>query len=125
MKQQPSTARNLALTLLISAAALAGVVFFWFGYVHATCTVGVSGFAATVTFDGPGAPDTCSSMLRNNSSYFYQFQGDPTGTELCVGSYQTGKLFPLQFIVRDTGLLHLVGGVLCKTLQSNETGAQQ
>ncbi len=125
MNQHPRTARPLAVTLLIGIPAVALGLYLWFGVAQARCTVGVSGFAANVTFTGPGASDACSNIIRSNTSQYYPFQGDPTGTELCVGDYQTGTIFPLRFTVRDTGLLNIVGTLLCKSLMNSQTGAQQ
>ncbi len=123
-----SLTRILFIALIIGIPILAICLFLWFGVLNASCTVGVTGYAANVEFTGLGANGACSSFLNSDSVHLYQYQGEPTGTEICVGSYQTqnslisviGSL-SVHFVVRDTGLFDLVGNALCKSLLSSGT----
>lgn len=89
-----------------------------------SCTIGVTGYAATITFTSPYAQDDCDAYIQYYPGQFYLLSEQPTGTELCEGDIVEGHsyimpqgMYPAHFIVRDTGLFHLIGSQLCKDLQ--------
>lgn len=126
MKPKPHNALViLVITLFVGIATLALGLFLWFGVFNASCAVGVTGYAANVEFMGLGAAGACSSMIQSDSVHYYQYQGEPTGTEICVGNYQMQGSLPVHFVVRDTGLFNLVGAALCKSLLSGGAGVRQ
>ena len=120
-----NVSRIVVIILIVGIPTLAVGLFLWFGVLNASCAVGVTGYAANVEFTGLGATGVCSSMVQRDSIHYYQFQGEPTGTEICVGNYQMQGSLPVHFVVRDTGLFNLVGAALCKGLLSSGTGVQQ
>ena len=100
-----------ALVLLVGiAATIAGVLVYSVN--HATCTIGVSGTAATVTLSGVDAPDFCSRMIKTNTSYKYE--GEPSGSQMCSGDYRLPNGNMLHYTVRDSGAFMLAGNQLCK-----------
>lgn len=113
---------KIAVALLIGIGVTVLGLFLWFGVINASCTLGINGTAANITFQGPNASSVCSGTVQRNPSHYYQYQGDPTGTELCVGDYQLNSGGSVHYIVRDTGLLNLVGSAVCKSLQNSGTG---
>src|SRR5574337_1257243 len=78
----------LVITLIVGITTIALGLFLWFGVFNASCAVGVTGYAANVEFTGLGATGACSSILKSDPVHYYQYQGEPTGTEICVGNYQ-------------------------------------
>lgn len=79
-----------------------------------SCTMGVSGTAANVTFSGPQSSGFCANPAgwQYNGTPFYALD-QPQGVILCEGQLtldgQTAT-----YTVRDTGLLDIVGSGLCK-----------
>lgn len=120
-----NVSRIVVIILIVGIPTLAVGLFLWFGVFNASCAVGVTGYAANIEFTGLGAAGVCSNMIQRDSIHYYQYQGEPTGTEICVGNYQMQGSLPVHFVVRDTGLFNLVGAVLCKSLLSSGTGVQQ
>ncbi len=72
-----------------------------------TCTVGVVGTAANVTFTGDNAQAECDSYTRAHRSMYSL--DSPQGDELCAGTIDGQK-----YAVRDTGLFHIEGLTLCR-----------
>jgi hypothetical protein len=83
-----------------------------------SCTIGIAGSAANITFTGIGSQDVCDSTTQQVPQT-YPYQGEPTGTELCSGADAS---YPsVTYTVRDTGLFDLIGSQICQRLQ----GAQE
>jgi hypothetical protein len=80
-----------------------------------TCTIGVSGSAANVTLAGIAANHACDEA-SSQSTMLYHMSETPQGNELCEGDIQN-KGVSLHYIVRDSGLLNLVGGYICSKLR--------
>ena len=107
--------------IILASAVLVAIL-----YSHAassSCTVGVTGTAANVTFVGGSSQSDCSSMVNgNNQKYYsngtpeyYQYNGDPSGTEVCSGLFGSDA-----YVVRDTGLFMMAGGQLCQEFRSSQ-----
>jgi len=79
----------------------------------ATCTVGIVGANATVTFSGVGAETQCHQAVTNpnNKVSWYELQGvQPSGNVMCEGTLQGDTI-----IVRDQGILNIYGNELCSS----------
>ncbi len=85
---------------------------------HSECTVGVTGTAANVTYQGDNVAAWCDGLVSNNNGYYYKLTSPPTGTELCEGDINVSTWPTFHYIVRDTGLLDTVGNQLCM-MQNN------
>lgn len=94
------------------------------GEIIPSCTVGVNGAAANVTFNGSNAGWDCDSMVDGaNQRYYsdtggamyYHYEGDPTGSEICSGQFGSDT-----FVVRDTGTFMMAGGQLCQYLENSK-----
>ena len=83
------------------------------------CYVGVKGTAASVTVKGALPNDTCKALIANPAKYvgdiaedsakdLYAMSERPTQPQVCEYTID-GKAF----IVRDEGMLKVVGNVLC------------
>ena len=86
------------------------------------CYVGVKGTAASVTVKGTFPNDTCKSLIANPGKYvgdiaedsardMYAMSERPAQPQVCEYTID-GR----NFIVRDEGMLKLVGNVLCSGL---------
>jgi len=105
-----------------------------------SCTVGVYGYAANMTFSGSDANKICSNFKTygfpqsNGSTLIFYDDSNPQGTQLCAGKGQiydmsaqpavpagggipTYPMLTTDFTVRDTGALMLIGNYLCSFLQ--------
>ena len=106
-----------------------------------SCTVGVFGYAANVTFSGPDAQKICAQFLANGIPDYSNSTGspmlslyndsNPQGTQLCSGiatvpDNSAGATTPVgggipspnayfraNYVVQDTGALMLIGHGLC------------
>jgi hypothetical protein len=115
--QQPPRPRKrigllLAVFVLLVTIAATVVGVLVYNVNHATCTIGVSGTAATVTLTGVDAPDLCSRLIKTNTSYKYE--GEPSGAQMCSGDYSLPNGNVVHYIVRDSGAFLLAGNQLCK-----------
>ena len=75
-----------------------------------SCTVGVSGTAAKLTFEGWGASGSCDNQLASAGTYRYS---GPTPNEPVICQY---TIHDTRATVRDEGVLKLVGNVVCADL---------
>jgi len=86
------------------------------------CYVGVKGTAASVTVKGTFPNDTCKALIANPAKYvgdvaedsakdLYAMSERPTQPQVCEYIID-GK----NFIVRDDGMLKVVGNILCSGL---------
>ena len=86
------------------------------------CYVGVKGTAASVTVKGAFPNDTCKALIANpakfvgdiaedNAKDMYAMSERPTQPQVCEYTID-GRAF----IVRDEGMLKVVGNVLCSGL---------
>lgn len=126
----PDNTRTLAIAAAVVVTFLVGCLFIpglnpltWIRSIG-SCTIGVTGYAATITFSGPNAQDDCNAYLNQYSGTYYNMTEQPTGTELCEGDLVAGDTYqgpnglePAHYTVRDTGMLDLIGNQFCKDLQ--------
>ncbi len=84
-----------------------------------SCTLGITGTAANVTLSGFGANLACGKVAQQYSEHVYQVSGSAQGSELCEGDITADGL-TLHYLVRDTGMLNLVGNYVCSQLVKNE-----
>ncbi len=122
-------ARNKRTILLIVGATLVALLALWevgtwlvFGAVVSpfptSCTIGITGTAANVTLSGIGADQACSKVVEQYSVQTYHMtSGTSQGAEMCEGDIREGQ-FNLHYLVRDTGMLNLVGNYLCSNLRN-------
>jgi hypothetical protein len=86
------------------------------------CYVGVKGTAASVTVKGTFPNDTCKALIANPAKYvgdvaedsakdLYAMSERPTQPQVCEYTID-GR----SFIVRDEGMLKVVGNILCSGL---------
>lgn len=94
------------------------------GSLRTQCTVKVVGRNASVTVQGILAGRTCESILRNPQSVFgnvgsplsannswFEPTEMPQEPQMCVY-----RISNQTFIVRDYGMLNILGGMLCNSL---------
>lgn len=105
----------LRLTACLAPLALAGCAV-------GECYVGVKGTAASVTVKGAFPNDTCQALIANPLKYvgdiaadsakdMYAMSERPAQPQVCEYAID-GKTF----IVRDDGMLKVVGNLLCSGL---------
>ncbi len=90
--------------------------------IEPSCTVGVTGTAATMTIQVWSANNDCNALVKNQLSFlgapaaqsggFYLYTETPTNPVICEVDDQGRHI-----IVRDEGALKLVGGALCSALE--------
>ena len=101
---------------LLGIVLIAGSILFYYSYStqNYTCTMGVSGTAANVTFKGPQAGNFCAHPggWQFEGSHFYALD-QSQGVILCEGQL-TSNGNTADYTIRDTGLLNIVGSGLCK-----------
>lgn len=122
----------LIIAILITIVAVLGT----YNYIRQTspCTLGVTGYAANITFQGDQASNDCNLFIQQYPNHYYKMDEDPTGTILCEGTLSEGKEYyginagiptgltaGSHFTVRDTGMLDLVGGQICRDLMPSAT----
>ena len=110
---------TLAAILLLGIIVAAIISYAAYGTVlpiSQTCSIGVSGTAANVTFVGINANMFCDTEVQQSNGA-YLITGTPTGAEICEGDLQWQR-HSIHYIVRDTGLFNLVGYSLCKGLSN-------
>ena len=107
-------------TLLRMAALLGPLALS--GCAGGECYVGVKGTAASVTVKGTFPNDTCKALISNPAKFvgdiaqdsakdLYAMSERPTQPQVCEYTID-GR----SFIVRDDGMLKVVGNVLCSGL---------
>lgn len=101
---------------IIVAAIISYAVYGTVLPISQTCSIGVSGTAANVTFEGINANAFCDMEVQS-SNEAYLMTGTPVGAEICEGDLQWQN-HSIHYIVRDTGLFNLVGYALCKSLSN-------
>ncbi len=113
--------KSIFLTLLVPAVAVALWGVYSVIVSNQSCTVGITGTAASITFQGHRSNDVCQSIVdssASSSTKVYLMTAAPQGTVLCEGEYAyqgyrsgldalSGPT--VHYIVRDTGLFDLVG----------------
>jgi hypothetical protein len=111
---------GLVLALSLGVALYSGTAQRILLAVQPSCTVGVTGTAATFTIEGWSANQDCQNIVSGKSSFLgtfpptrvYLYTGSPTNPEVCEVDVQGRHV-----IVRDEGVLKLVGNALCQALQ--------
>jgi hypothetical protein len=85
---------------------------------HASCTIGVSGYAMTITVEGNGADAFCSNPAIGNGAIFYHYEGTPSGAEVCIGDHKRSDGSVLHYVVRDSAAFILLDTAVCNRLRS-------
>ncbi len=109
------TQKSLRMALLLTPLVLAGCG-------GRECYVGVRGTAASITVKGMFPSGTCEALIKNPVKYvgdlaedegrdLYSMSERPTQPVVCEYAIE-GKTF----VVRDEGVLKLVGNILCSSL---------
>lgn len=96
--------------------------------VEPSCTVGVTGTAATFTIEAWSANQDCQTIVSGRPSFLgtfppaqvYLYTSAPTNPEVCEVDVQGRHV-----IVRDEGVLKLVGNALCQAMQLPTPTPQQ
>lgn len=133
---KPPRKKLLALLLLAAAALLMLLFCLMLGAfvlyggslsrilaaVEPSCTIGIAGSAATITIQGWSAAQDCNQILSGQPSFLdssgklaggiYQYTETPTNPVVCELNDQGRHV-----IVRDEGMLMLVGNSLCQWLE--------
>jgi len=109
--------RGVFLFLICAAIVIIGTVAWGVKAVNAECTVGVTGYAASMTFQGFDAPTICDKMPTTSNQY-YDYQGEPVGVEVCSGDLHLPDGNTVLYTVRDSGIIMAVGNQLCKSFQN-------
>src|SRR5258708_1572466 len=104
-------------TVIFLGCIVVGVIaLVWYSnyLVNATCSMGVSGTAANVTFKGNQAADFCTNPTgwKFGGTTFYTLD-QPQGVTLCEGSL-TSNGTTAQYTIRDTGVFDIMGSELCQ-----------
>src|SRR5260221_7784882 len=95
--------------------------------IEPTCTVGITGTAATLTIEGWTANQDCQTIVSGHPSFLGTLDSSR------VYLYTTGLTNPVvceldrqgrHLIVRDEGVLKLVGSALCRALQESTSTAK-
>ena len=96
----------------VCAAIAVVIALGWGGHeVFGSCTVGVTGTDATVTVKGWKAGAECRRLRATDSTGLYDRREPPTGDVMCEMPHGRQR-----YIVRDRGLLMVVGRSLCAWL---------
>jgi hypothetical protein len=130
--QNPSQDSHKAAMFILGTAAIIVVgiaAVLWIRTNVLPCTVGVTGYAANITFQGSGAHDDFDKFVQQYPQHYYILTGEPTGAVICEGNLVAGKTYSgagagmptgleagPHFIVRDIGTFNLVGGQICRDL---------
>jgi hypothetical protein len=77
-------------------------------------TIGITGYAANITVSGFMVQPSANKYVAQHSTELYVQSSQPTGTEICEGTIQG-----YHYIVRDTGMLMLVGNAICSQIQKS------
>jgi hypothetical protein len=105
-------ARLIALLLPLTAAGCSG----------RECYVGVRGAAASVTVKSVFPDDTCKALISNPAKYVGDVAQDSTRDLYSMSERPTQPVVceyvidGRRFIVRDEGMLKVVGNILCSGL---------
>ena len=93
-----------------------------------SCTIGYTGSAATITIQGLTANKDCDDAVAGRpglfcsnpggcpANRFYHYTGTPTNPEVCETDYHGRHI-----IVRDEGVLKIVGNQFCQSLMSPQS----
>lgn len=81
-----------------------------------SCAVGIVGSSASVTVTGLLAGRTCRELLHGQSQKTYERSATPAEPVVC--EYQYGRQ---RLIVRDEGILKLVGNAVCDQLRQTSS----
>jgi len=81
--------------------------------IRPSCAVGISGTSASISVDGIGAGGVCHQILVGNGGTYEQTQS-PSQPVICEETVDGRR-----FIVRDDGLLKLVGNAICQQLHGH------
>jgi hypothetical protein len=105
------------IALLLAAVVMALVISVGMIQDNQSCTVGLAGTAASITFQGYRSDDVCQTFVGlnrpGNTYQIYAMTAPPQGTVLCEGEYKYDGISSVHYIIRDTGLFDLVGRQLC------------
>lgn len=118
----------LAIVLIVVIAGF----FLYRLLADAKCTVGIEGTSALVTIQGWGAQQVCQQALshpetlipKNSSTAFslanlhtYESTQPPTPSQTVVCEYKSQGFFQQRFIVRDEGIMKIVGVTICNSIR--------
>lgn len=87
---------------------------------QSSCTVGVTGAAATMTIQGSDANSACDNEVAGHGlcakvyASCYQYSSTPDTPEVCEADYSGSH-----YIVRDEGAIKFLGNELCQLLRSS------
>jgi hypothetical protein len=78
-----------------------------------SCVLGTTGAAASVTLQGWGSAAVCQQLAAESRSFFYERTTPVPASDvvLCEGERRG-----VRYVVRDQGLLMLVGRAVCGTI---------
>ena len=85
-----------------------------------SCTIGVTGTAASLTVKGWRAVDACNTFDAGTSILLYRYSGAVTTPAICQYQMQG-----LRFTVNDEGVLKAIGNILCASLRSKPVPKRQ
>ncbi len=60
----------------------------------------------------------CGRVVQHYGTHVYTLSGNPQGAEMCEGDITADGLSG-HYLVRDTGMLNLVGNYVCSQLSKN------
>ncbi len=103
--------------IILLAIALAGLGWFVYSAENHSCSMGVTGTTANVTFSGVQSQGFCSNPggWTFDNTHFYALSQAPQGTVLCEGQLSSNGE-TAHYVVRDSGILNTVGSGLCTWL---------
>lgn len=111
--------------LLLAVVAVAIVIGVSIVRNSQSCTIGISGTAASVTFQGYKSDYVCQIFLSlnkpENAQQIYQMTTAPQGAVLCEGEYAYDGINKVHYIIRDSGLLDTEGSQLCNNFAAFPT----
>lgn len=123
LREWPMLSRILATSIVLAAlllcvigGAVVGLTTPVLGDLRANCAVGIVGSSASITVTGLLAGRACRELLRSSSRNIYELSTTPNQPVVC--EYQYGRQ---RYIVRDEGILKLVGNAVCDKLRQTST----
>lgn len=125
--QKPSRApfylaMGLVALILFLLIAYSGAFNSLIQAIEPSCTIGLTGTAATITIEAWSANQDCDAFFAGNPTFlgpavenptknYYRYSGTPTEPVVCEGNDQGRHI-----IVRDEGALKLVGNSICSSM---------
>lgn len=122
VRPDPPSSRGLGastgLLLILITIGMVGGVAAW-PVIRPICTIGVTGTAASVTVTGLFAGRACQQLLATGPTALYEMSQTPTQPVVCEQNVSN-----LRLVVRDEGILKIVGNALCGAVQQAAAGNQ-